>query len=90
MIVKINIDKERDLPSPGTVDQSIKELANWRRVRALKDLPCGALDNAIGHLQKLHELACVVFMAELNQQSEATASERVPRSLLLADSTLER
>lgn len=81
MIVKINIDKERDLPSPGTVDQSIKELANWRRVRALKDLPCGALDNAIAHLQKLHELACVVYLAELNSLSPVLAR---------ADSTLER
>lgn len=90
MITTLYIDKEKDMPSPGKVDQSIKELANWRKIRAMKDLPCGALDNAIGHLQKLHTLSCIVAMAELNQQSETTAAERVPRSTLLADSTLER
>ena len=50
------------------MQQSINELAAWRQVRAYKDLPNGALDNAIGHLQDLHFLLTALYTNELNQQ----------------------
>jgi len=77
--VTINIVKE-DIPHPGEVQQSLNELKRWSAIRRTQDLPTGALDNAIRHMTDLHNLACTVYVAELN----------TPAMTGQIDSTLER
>ena len=65
-MTRVKLEKS-DLPKPCDVFTSVKELAHWREVRISKDLPTGALDNALTHLRAFNDLLNEVYLLDLEE-----------------------
>lgn len=80
MIVSMLLNKEL-LSKPCTVRESVQELGHWREVRFSKDLPTGALDNALKLLKEYNDLLDAIYMEELAQE---------PANVDSVDTTIQR
>ena len=75
-MTEVKIFKE-ELPKPCDVRTSVNELKHWREVRYSKDLPTGALDNAITYLNAFNTLLNHIYLTDLDQAMEDYHGQKV-------------
>lgn len=61
---------KENLPKPADVRSSVEELKHWREVRFSRDLPTGALDNALMHLRRFNDLLNQIYLMDLKEDGQ--------------------